>query len=110
MKLFRRDETPTTEAPAEDARGAKPTSTSMWRVEQYFGETGAQSSVVPALDAALGIGMSEDKLLPYLMAMRLYMPPEHASFLNALERGPKLRDAVVKISDPALTAAYDRSV
>ena len=50
-------------AHADGAAGA-------WRSERYFGETGAQSSVVPALDAALGVGMSEDELLPYLLAMR----------------------------------------
>ena len=80
------------------------------RCERYFGETGAQSSVVPALDAALGIGMSEDDLLPYLLAMRSYMPPEHAAFIEALERGPDLRDAVVGAADAGLTTAYDRVV
>jgi len=83
---------------------------SAWRAERYFGETGAQSSVVPALDAALGIGMSEDGLLGYLLAMRLYMPPEHAAFISALERGPPLRDAILERSQPDLTAAYDRCV
>eukprot|EP00951_Prasinocladus_malaysianus_P047512 scaffold650781_cov51-Prasinocladus_malaysianus.AAC.1 len=40
------------------------------RKEKYFGETGAQSSVLPALDAALGVAMLEDELTPYLKAMR----------------------------------------
>ena len=91
--------------PAAAGAGAGP-----WRAERYFGETGAQSSVVPALDAALGVGMSEDELLPYLLQMRLYMPPEHAAFIEALERGPPLRDAVIRADDAALTAAYDRCV
>ena len=80
------------------------------RVERFFGETGAQSTVVPAIDAALGVGMSEDALLPYLLAMRSYMPTAHASFVAALERGPRLRDAVVATRDAALVASYDGAV
>jgi indoleamine 2,3-dioxygenase len=54
---------------------------------QYFrGETGAQSSIIPALDAALGITHAEDPLTVYLAAMRHYMPPAHRAFLEALER------------------------
>lgn len=81
-----------------------------WRTEAYFGETGAQSSVVPALDAALGVGFSEDELLPYLLAMREYMPPRHAEFIRALERAPSLRDAVVASGDAELQEAYNRCI
>jgi len=59
---------------------------------QFRGETGAQSSIIPALDAALGIHFSDDPLLPYLYDMRAYMPPKHRAFLEALEKGPSLRD------------------
>ena len=56
-----------------------------WRTERYFGETGAQSSVVPALDAALGVGFSEDELLPYLLAMRECSPgPPTRALLTSL--------------------------
>ena len=43
--------------------------------------------------------MSEDDLTPYLVAMRSYMPPEHAAFIAALEAGPDLRGAVVAADD-----------
>ncbi len=53
---------------------------------QYFrGETGAQSSIIPALDAALGITHAEDPLTVYLAEMRQYMPPAHRAFLERLE-------------------------
>jgi indoleamine 2,3-dioxygenase len=53
---------------------------------QYFrGETGAQSSIIPALDAALGITHAQDPLTVYLAEMRHYMPPAHRAFLEALE-------------------------
>ena len=63
--------------------------------------TGAQSSVVPALDAALGVGFSEDELLPYLLAMREYMPPRHAEFIRALERAPSLRTRSSRAATPS---------
>jgi indoleamine 2,3-dioxygenase len=54
--------------------------------QQFRGETGAQSSIVPCLDAGLGIGHAPDPLTVYLREMRDYMPPRHRSFLEALER------------------------
>ena len=53
--------------------------------QQYRGETGAQSSIVPCLDAGLGIAHAPDPLTVYLQEMRDYMPPRHRSFLQALE-------------------------
>ena len=41
-------------------------------VPQFFrGETGAQSSIIPFLDGALGIYHTNDNLRPYLNEMRL---------------------------------------
>jgi len=54
--------------------------------QQFRGETGAQSSIVPCLDAGLGIGHSPDPLTIYLQEMRDYIPPRHRSFLQALEQ------------------------
>ncbi|CAK0851285.1 unnamed protein product, partial [Prorocentrum cordatum] len=69
---------------------------SPWRRERFYGETGAQSSVVPAFDAALGLAMSEDPLSPYLVAMRGYMPPKHSDFISRLESGPSVRGVVLQ--------------
>ncbi|MEC4679325.1 MAG: hypothetical protein VST67_01335 [Nitrospirota bacterium] len=53
---------------------------------QFFrGETGAQSSIIPVFDAALGITHSEDPLTHFLCEMRQYMPPAHRDFLETLE-------------------------
>ncbi len=52
---------------------------------QFRGETGSQSSIVPALDAGLGIPHADDPLTQYLVEMRDYMPPRHRAFLAALE-------------------------
>src|SRR5580700_9921052 len=40
------------------------------RPQQFRGETGAQSAIVPALDAMLGVGHKEDMLKTYLLEMR----------------------------------------
>jgi indoleamine 2,3-dioxygenase len=54
--------------------------------QQFRGETGAQSSIVPCLDAGLGIAHAPDPLTLYLQEMRDYMPPRHRTFIEVLER------------------------
>jgi indoleamine 2,3-dioxygenase len=56
------------------------------RPQQFRGETGAQSSIVPCLDAGLGIFHAPDPLTMYLKEMREYMPPRHRAFLHLLEQ------------------------
>ncbi|MBS0170522.1 MAG: hypothetical protein JSR62_09210 [Nitrospira sp.] len=53
--------------------------------QQFRGETGSQSTIVPALDAGLGVLHAEDPLTQYLVEMREYMPPRHRALLSALE-------------------------
>jgi len=53
--------------------------------QQFRGETGSQSSIVPALDAGLGVLHADDPLTQYLVEMRDYMPPRHRALLSALE-------------------------
>jgi indoleamine 2,3-dioxygenase len=66
---------------------------------QYLrGETGAQSSIIPALDAALGVTHVEDMLRSYLNEMRDYMPPKHRGFIEAVEAGPSVREYVLRHS------------
>jgi indoleamine 2,3-dioxygenase len=77
------------------------------RPQRLRGETGAQSGIVPALDAALGVTHAEDPLRSYLAEMRDYMPPGHREFLGALEASAPVRAAVLASSDPDLRAAYD---
>src|SRR5919199_1518104 len=48
----------------------------------YYGETGAQSTIVPCLDAVLGVAQQPDELRVYLAGMRRYMPPAHVAFLE----------------------------
>jgi indoleamine 2,3-dioxygenase len=64
---------------------------------QFFrGETGAQSSIMPFLDGALGIYHTQDHLRHYLNEMRDYMPPKHR---NAIERVENISNAKALIHE-----------
>jgi indoleamine 2,3-dioxygenase len=80
--------------------------------QSFRGETGAQSSIIPALDAALCIAHAEDMLRRYLKEMRDYMPPRHRSFIETVEAGPSVRDYVLRRrgENPSLRDAYNAAV
>jgi indoleamine 2,3-dioxygenase len=80
--------------------------------QSFRGETGAQSSIIPALDAALGIAHAEDMLRSYLQEMRDYMPPKHRQFIESVEAAPSMHRYVRRRakSHPALRAAYNGAV
>jgi indoleamine 2,3-dioxygenase len=82
------------------------------RAQSFRGETGAQSSIIPALDAALGIAHAEDILRRYLKEMRDYMPPKHRAFIETVEAGPSVRDYVLRHrgAHPRLRDAYKAAV
>ena len=60
----------------------------------YRGETGAQSSIIPFLDGALGIYHSNDNLRLYLNEMRDYMPPKHRKMIEDVEKRSKAKDLI----------------
>ncbi|MEY4667282.1 MAG: hypothetical protein RIQ87_1062 [Chloroflexota bacterium] len=81
--------------------------------QNFRGETGAQSTIVPCLDAILGVDHAPDQLRTYLMEMRRYMPRKHVGLLEAFEAGPTAagRIATLGAAAPAdLIAARDRCV
>ena len=80
------------------------------RPQRLRGETGAQSGIVPALDAALGVEHAGDPLRAYLAEMRDYMPPGHREFVAAVEAAPSIRAAVLALRDRDAGAAYDDCV
>lgn len=65
----------------------------------FRGETGAQSSVIPSLDAALGIKHEKTDLTDYVADMRNYMPRKHREFIEAVEANERhrpLRDFLIR--------------
>ena len=78
-----------------DAYGGKP--------QLFRGETGAQSSIVPALDALLGVTHSNDPLREYLDEMRLYMPKEHRELLNGLDQWSRNERTKLDLDEKSVT-------
>lgn len=58
---------------------------------QLNGETGAQSSIAHAFDAALGVVHQDGWLKDYLGVMRQHMPAAHRRFIAQLAEGPTPR-------------------
>lgn len=87
-----------------DEYGGKP--------QQFRGETGSQSSIIPCFDAALGVTHKEDELGVYLREMRDYMPKEHRQFLERLERAPQTRTLIKEryLSQAGMKDAFNACV
>jgi len=77
--------------------------------QRLRGETGAQSAIVPLLDALLGVGHAPDPLRAYLDEMRAYMPPGHRGFLAHVEAQGGVQHAVSELrgAHPEAAEAYD---
>ena len=69
-----------------EAYGEKP--------QQFRGETGAQSAIVPTIDALFNITHAHDPLREFLMEMRDYMPLKHRALVEDVEKRSTLRDFV----------------
>ena len=78
--------------------------------QNFRGETGAQSAIIPAMDGILGIEHERDELREYLMEMRTYMPPKHVAFIEAVEAGPSVRNFAVSAKRSSLTNVFNESV
>jgi indoleamine 2,3-dioxygenase len=78
--------------------------------QHFRGETGAQSSIVPSLDAMLGIAHKEDVLRSYLMEMRTYMPPDHRAFIESLEARGSVRPFIQQSGRLRLTEVYNACI
>ena len=71
----------------------------------FRGETGAQSSIVPTLDALFNVVHERDELREYLDEMRLYMPPGHRELIEYVEKHSKLKEFINENGD--LKQIYD---
>ena len=75
--------------------------------QRFRGASGAQSSVVPALVAGLGIAHEQSSLMQHLDVMKRYMPTPHRAFIGAMQDSP-LRAAVLgRGHGTALADAYN---
>jgi indoleamine 2,3-dioxygenase len=74
--------------------------------QSYRGQTGAQSSIVPALVAAFGLQHEQSGLTQHLDIMKDYMPKPHHEFIAAMENS-RIREVVIEHFSPTLSQVYN---
>ena len=80
------------------------------RPQAFRGQTGSQSSIVPAMDALFGVGHSDDPLKRFLDELHHYRPLAHRRFIEDLAAASTLRDFVSRANSPALRDAFNACV
>ncbi|MBH10512.1 MAG: hypothetical protein CMG74_09235 [Candidatus Marinimicrobia bacterium] len=76
----------------------------------FIGGSAAQSSLLQALDAGLGIFHPSNDSGPFLMQMRKYMPVNHRKVISLLESEYILSNYIKNSSNIDLDKAYDKCV
>ncbi len=80
---------------------------------RYVGGSAAQSTLIQAFDATLGVTHPSPASGPFLAQMRRYMPRPHRRFLERLEQGPSVASFVAnqaRGAEPGLHRAYDAAL
>ncbi|MDZ7702112.1 MAG: hypothetical protein U5J98_08640 [Halobacteriales archaeon] len=75
--------------------------------QTFRGASGAQSSVFPALDAAVGVDHGDNPLVEHLESLRADMPPAHRAFVEAAADGPAIRGYAAEAGGDVRTAYND---
>ena len=78
--------------------------------QAFRGQTGSQSSIVPAMDALLGVGHAADPLRAYLDQLHIYRPTGHREFIEDVRASSTVRDFVKQAGDQELTEAYNANI
>ena len=77
------------------------------KAQAFRGQTGSQSSIVPAMDALMGVGHAADPLREFLDQLHIYRPPAHRRFIEDTRAASRLRAFVEGAGDRGLTEAYN---
>lgn len=75
--------------------------------QAFRGQTGSQSSIVPAMDALFQVGHSDDPLRQFLDELHSYRPVEHRRFVEDLAAKSTLRQFVSGTDNAELKAAFN---
>ncbi len=78
--------------------------------QSFRGQTGSQSSIVPAVDAVLGLGHADDPLRRYLDELHAYRPPAHRRFIEAVREASTVRQVTESLGNTTLLTAYNECV
>ena len=75
----------------------------------FAGGSAAQSSLLQAIDAGLGVVHEDERTRPFLHEMRRYMPPKHRQFVEDLAQYSSLRSFIQphQQSHPKLADSYN---
>jgi len=74
--------------------------------QSFRGETGAQSTVIPALKEFLGLTHEKGGLTEHMEIMKAYMPTPHRQFLAGIDNS-KIRRYVIAQKNNSLTRQYN---
>lgn len=75
--------------------------------QAFRGQTGSQSSIVPAMDALFQVGHSDDPLKSFLDELHHYRPLQHRRFIEDLAAQSTLRDFVSSTGNRELKDAFN---
>ncbi len=78
--------------------------------QAFRGQTGSQSSIVPAMDALFGVDHSADPLRAFLDELHQYRPVSHRRFIDDLRAQSTLRHFAIAANDGALKDAFNAIV
>lgn len=76
----------------------------------YTGASGAQSSIVPTLDAVLGVKHEIDGMFQHLLKFKEFMPITHQALIATLAAFTNVESVVARLDNPLLTKAYETTV
>lgn len=78
--------------------------------QAFRGQTGSQSTIVPSMDALLGIGHAADPLRTFLDELHIYRPPAHRTFVDKVRAMSGVRGFVQASDDGSLREIYNTNV
>lgn len=76
----------------------------------FRGQTGSQSSIVPAMDALMGVGHAADPLKSFLDQLHAYRPAGHRRFIDDVRAASGLRALASASGGKALKEAYNQII
>ncbi len=78
--------------------------------QAFRGQTGSQSSIVPAMDALFQVGHSDDPLKSFLDELHHYRPVQHRRFIEDIAAQSTLRDFVSSTDNAELKGEFNACV
>lgn len=78
--------------------------------QAFRGQTGSQSTIVPSMDALLGVGHAADPLRTFLDELHIYRPPAHRTFVDKVRALSNLRAFVQGSGNANLREIYNSNI